>query len=135
MEQKDYFQRQIDQLGKALAQVISQLLKTGYSGDSSQKMDVIDQVLKDSINFDMKLLNERDNDSFIDYLLNDLQISNNNFEYLAETILIYANENSNNDLYTKALLLFQFVQENSTDYSFEREMKISEIKGKLEKLN
>ncbi len=75
MVQEDYFQRQIDQLGKALAQVLASLLNKEYQGSVSDRMEMIDQTLKDHLNIDMPVLSGMDESNFIDFLLKDLRIS------------------------------------------------------------
>jgi len=128
MEQRDYFLRQIDQLGKALANVLASLLSKGYQGNVLDGMEMIDQTLMDNLNLDMLALSEKDDKTFIDFLLNDLRISPNNLEVLSETMIVYGNSSDRKiKIYQKALILLKYIQETSVDYSFDRDTRIKEI--------
>ena len=133
MEQKDYFMRQIDQLGKALANVLASLLSKGYQGNVLDGMEMIDQTLKDNLNIDMLALSEKDDDSFIKFLLDDLKISPNNLEVLSKTMIVYGDSSKDKiKIYRKALILLRYIQDISVDYSFDRELKIKEIESAIQ---
>ena len=128
MEQRDYFLRQLDQFGKALSQVISKLLGPEYNGNASLRMETVDQVLKGQLNITVNDLLEIPEESFLNKLENELGVSPNSFELLADALLLA--ENSSRSI-NRSLILLREVKERSSEFSLDREQKIDDLEKRL----
>ena len=49
MQQEDFIKRQIDQLGRVLAKILSDLSGLKTQGSLSERIEVVDQTLKNSL--------------------------------------------------------------------------------------
>lgn len=56
MEQRDYLQKQIDQLGRVLGKLLADLIGLKNQGEISEGIEIISQKLKDELDLDLESL-------------------------------------------------------------------------------
>lgn len=139
MEQEDFIKRQIDQLGRALEKILSGLMRLKVRGQTSQGIESVSQDLKTELGLNLEDLTLIPTESFLTTLLDTRKFSDNNFEQLAEIMFLIAEElNTRNidvskmkQLYERALVIFEILDQTSTTYSYDRHSKIEKIKEVL----
>ncbi len=142
MEQRDYLQRQIEQLGQILGKILANLLNLKSKGQVIGNIEIIDQTLKSELNFDFDALLALSPDEFIDKLKTEKSFSDENLIMLVEILILIADEYSDRDnrkeeskmIYQKCLLIYEYLEKTSTLYSLTRPMEIEQIKTKIQQL-
>lgn len=132
MEERDYFKRQIDLLGKVLTKLLAELIDNKSSGGITNEIEITNQVLKSELDIEIIDLINMPNDEIIDFLQTKKQLNDKNFEQIAEILMFNIETNSENginkisklNLLQKCLTIYDYVQSNDKTYSFERNMKI-----------
>ena len=130
MEQQDYLKRQIDQLGKVLAKIFSDLLGVKNSGQISIGLEITNQTLKSELNFDIQDLIDIPTDDFINSL-KEQNLTDDNLDKLAEILLLIADNRQadNKTLYEKCLTIYKYLEKTKNIYSLDRQWKIERIKN------
>ena len=135
MEKRDYLLHQIQEMGAFLARLVTRLRKKGQ--EQSEQMATVVNELESEVGLDMDKLLFLDDEGFISVLKEKL-LSIDNFENFSELLEQLGDMALNNETflrqqiyYTKALLLLNFMEENSQNYSMERQEKIVQIRLKL----
>jgi len=137
MEQRDYLQREIEQLGRVLGKLLSDLLGLKSDGKVSDSIETTDQVLKDELNLTIEDLTAIPTDKFISMLQSDQNFSNRNLEQLAGILLLLAGNRSDGDdvrkmLYEKCLTIYEHLEKTESTYSLDRNLKMEIIKNELQ---
>ncbi len=135
MEERDYFKRQIDLLGKVLRKLLAELIDNKSSGGITNEIEITNQVLKSELDIEIIDLINMPNDEIIDFLQTKKQLNDKNLEQIAEILMFNIETNSENginkisklNLLQKCLTIYDYVQSNDKTYSFERNMKIKKI--------
>jgi hypothetical protein len=132
MYRRDYFKKQIDELGKVLTSLLSDLLKLRNDGNTNGGVETTNEVLQKEMAIDLPQLLSIPNDTFIEELTKK-QITDDNLNHLADIFFVLAEDaNEQNTqkelLYKKSLLLLEYVQKSDSTYSMERHEKIERIK-------
>jgi hypothetical protein len=139
MQQEDYIKKQIDQLGRVLGKILSDLLGLKSQGSLSERIEIVDQPLKNSLNLDIEDLITIPTDNFIDTLKAENKLTNDNFEILANLLFHLADEVDDRDniyekkslLYQRSLVIYEYLNSTSSTYSFDRHLKVEKIKNTL----
>jgi hypothetical protein len=130
---RDYFKKQIDELGQVLNKLLSDLLKLKNDGNINGGMERTNEVLQKEIALDLQQLLSIPEDTFIEELKNK-KIADDNLNRLADILLELAENTTEGNtqqkemLYKKSLLLLEHVQRSDSTYSMERHEKIERIK-------
>lgn len=121
MEQRDLLKDQIEQLGKVLAQVLSNFLGLKSDGKASLGIEQSNHQLKDKLDLDIKELLTLSNEVLKDYLV-QRHFNAEHLESLAEYLKqIAINESPANSNYlSKAIELLDIADEISNSISFDR---------------
>jgi hypothetical protein len=131
MYRRDYFKKQIDELGRVLTSLLSDLLKLKNDGNTSTAVEATNEILQNELAIDLPQLLSIPDDTFIEELKKK-QITDDNLNRLADILLVIADETTEdvlrNLLYKKCLLLLEHVQQLDSTYSMERHEKIERIK-------
>jgi hypothetical protein len=135
MEERDYFKRQIDLLGKVLGKLLAELIGKKSSGGITNGIEITNQILKSELDIEIIDLIIMPNDEIIDFLTTKKQINDENLEQIAEILMLNIETNSENrikeidrlNLLQKCLTIYNYIQANDKTYSFERNMKIQKI--------
>ena len=136
MERRDLIQKQIDQLGKALAGLLSRLLNLKSQEEVSSAIMGADQGIKDELNLSVEEILQILPNDLIDILKGEKNISNENLDKLAELLFTIAGmkqaigENSDK-LFKQCLTIYEYLEKVETTYSYERRQRIERIKSFL----
>jgi len=136
LEQRDYLQKQIDQLGRVLGKIFSDLLGLKSQGLVDEGISFAEQALKNEIDLDLAELSTILPEDLIYTLTITKHFSNENLNLLAEIFYIIADQkqmNSKDDsksieLYNKCLIIFEHLNNSETTYSFDRNAKMERIR-------
>lgn len=133
MEQQDYLKRQIDQLGRVLGKIFSDLLGLKSQGQIDDGIEITNQALKDELDLDIQKLLDIQTDDFIDTLKIEKSLTNDNLDKLAEILLLIADnrQTDNKKLYEKCLTIYAYLEKDENIYSLDRQWKIERIKNVL----
>ena len=136
MEERDYFKKQIDILGKVLEKLLTQLIGKKSNSTGATGVEITNQVLKSELDMDILDLICLPKDKLIDYLKNKKQLSNHNIELIADIVIAsiatdsktnFTDKNNKLNLLEKCLLVYEYIQANDKIYSLERNRKIIEL--------
>ena len=134
--QQDYLLRQIDQLGQVLAKILGNLLGLKSQGELTEGWAIASQALKTELDMDVDELIQISPEEFISTLHDVKKFNDDNFDKLADILLILAEDLDNRDvdtekrnrLYERSLILFNYLNSTGSLYSFDRHHKIEKIK-------
>lgn len=135
MEERDYFKRQIDLLGKVLGKLLVELICKKSSGEITDGIEITNQVLKSELDIEIIDLINISNHEIIDFLKANKQLNDENLEQIVEILILNIETNSENrikeidrlNLLQKCLTIYNYIQANDKTFSFERNMKIQKI--------
>jgi hypothetical protein len=135
MEKRDYLMDQIEQLGQALALIFSKLYGLRSQGRVPEGIELTNQSLKSELNLDIDELSSIPTEQFVNRLKEEKRFNHDNLERLADILLLIADNtySSNPDsdqgqnLYSKCLEIYNYVNDSDLTYSFERQSKIERI--------
>lgn len=133
MGQEDRLKRQIDQLAKALANILSRL--TGADGQANvfDAVDLANAKLKNELNFNLDDLTVVADDELIAQLTSTYGLNNTHFTLLADIIyqaaksLEATDEAKSRKLFCKALVLYKHLAATEKNYSLHWHNRIAEI--------
>lgn len=133
MEQQDYLKKQIDQLGQALAKIFSVMLGLKNNGQINAGIEITNQSLKNEIDLDIENLLDIPTEDFINTLITQKNITNDNLDKLAEILLLIADNGQldNKKLYEKCLTIYEYLEKVENIYTLNRQWKIERIKNVL----
>jgi hypothetical protein len=133
MKQDDYFLKQIDILGRILGKIVSDLLKLKNKGEIMESIEIITQALKNELDLNLNEILLFNNDEFLKFLQEEKKFNNDHLEKLAEILYILGIDNLTENKKTilgKSLIIYEYINKNSTTYFPER-IKKMEIINKL----
>jgi hypothetical protein len=138
MEQRDYIQKQISQLGKVLLKMLNKL-REDKSDATIVNFQEHKQALEDKLDIDLNALIIKDADNFISYLLIDKNLSKEDLNIFAEILLLFAKnypEGETESAKVKTLLsgclkVYEYLENVEATYSMDRHMKIEKIRRHL----
>lgn len=139
MEQRDYFQKQLDKLGRALGKVLADLSGLKSQGKVSLGIEISNKALKNELDLDIEDLILMQTEEFVDELKTKKKFTNENLGNLADILLLLADnsheEQEKNEksikLYEKCLSIYEYLGTTGTTYSFDWHSKIERIKNIL----
>ena len=140
MVRRDYLQNQIDLLGRVLGKVLADLLGLKNTGEINEGIKVTYQALKEELNIDLEELLKLSNEDFIHEIQTVHKFNSYNLEILAEILFVISEqtfnkkllENETLSIHLKSIALFQYVEKLENTYSFERNLKIDQLKKRLQ---
>lgn len=136
MEQRDYLLREINKIGELLARMASYLLGLKAGTISTIRINNIRRTLIDEIDLDLDSLLGVSLEELIDFLLIDKKLHEDHLEKLAELLYIIAGNLATNNpqreaFYIRSLAIYEYVEKAQQTFSFERQMKLEQIKAEL----
>ena len=136
MASRDYLIRQIEEMGLFLAILLRRLLKMKEEKQQDQMEAVVREVLISEMKLDIEQVVVLEDKDFLS-VVREHFTSENQLEKLAD-ILKELGQDINQSFsptkvayLRKSLLLFTWLQESTTNFSYERKIKIEEILDKL----
>lgn len=131
MYRKDYLDKQMEQLGRVLAKLLSDLIGQKTPGESAA---LAHEILTNELPFGLTDLLAIPDHELVKTLLETQKFDAANLEKLADVLMqIAPTENTDGrlNLYRKSLLLLQYVNVSEKIYSVERNAKIDRINAIL----
>lgn len=131
MYRKDYLDKQMEQLGRVLAKLLSDLIGQKTPGESAA---LAHEILTNELTFGLTDLLAIPDHELVKTLLETQKFDAANLEKLADVLMqIAPTENTDGrlNLYRKSLLLLQYVNVSEKIYSVERNAKIDRINAIL----
>lgn len=137
MEQRDLLKDQIEQLGKVLANILSDLLGLKSKGQTSQGIEITNQRLQDELDIEIEKITTLTKKELKDYLKNR-HLRAEHLEILSECLKeigkgeIEKNKTDTKMKLEKAIELLDIADEISKTMSFDRINKKKEIENVLQ---
>jgi hypothetical protein len=134
MYQRDYILRVIEMLAEVIARILALILKKDFNEASV----ILETAYRDFLKEDSSFFKQIPREQITDVLLHEHNYTQDHLKILAELFnaeaeLLSANnkKEESTEYYEKALILFEFVEQNSTDYAIELINKIKALKEKI----
>lgn len=134
MIKRDLLQRAIDEMGKTLSKIITDLLDLKTTEQIGKVMTTASQDLNGQLTIDFVKLLELADEDFLNKLKLNNSFNHANIEKLGDILFLMAEKSSaynKVNLYTKCLTLYEFLEQAEKVYSFERRARIAKIKAGL----
>jgi hypothetical protein len=136
MPSKDYLIRQIEELGIFLGILLRKLMKMKEENQSDQIESLVFNALKGELNIDLSQLVSLENENFLDELTRHFR-TNDQLEKIAAILKAMGEGNVSSFTLTKinylqkSFILYNYLQETSSDFSMERQNQILQINDQL----
>jgi len=133
MGQEDRLKKQIDQLAKALAGILSRLTGAGTQADVFEAVEQADTKLKNELKFNLDELTGIEDEELVHQLTGNYGLNNTHFIILADIIyqaakkLEAADEIRARKLFGKARVLYRHLADTEKNYSLHWHNRITEI--------
>jgi hypothetical protein len=138
MYQKDYILRMIEMIGDLIAGILGLIRKGDFNKASEEIGKIYHDVLREESSFFMKIPEE----NLTHKLLREHNYTNGHLEILAELFNIEAelefargNKKESLILFSKSLILFEFIDNEQKTFSFERIKKMELIRERIKELH
>ena len=138
MYQRDYILKMIEMMGQFVAAILSKILKREYKEAEELLEESYNTLLKDSAAKFTFISKEKLTDQLISkyhFVDEQLEIVALLFKAEAELRMAQGNKELSLEFFEKALILLEFVDNNSKTFSMERKSDIDDIKHKINELN
>jgi hypothetical protein len=142
MIQRDFIKRQLEELGRAVAKIISDILKLKELGKVEEGIVITQETLKNNFDLDIENLLSLPLESFVEALIREKKYSSVHLNYLGDVLFTAAElfEQKGETKKAKALnqrvlMIFNYVNQTEKTFSLERNNKIEKIKNNLRTIN
>lgn len=129
MEKRDFIQAEIEKLGFFLQKLLANFLNSNSAANSIEAINSVTNELKCELDFDLPLFVSLSKDEMKKYLSN-FKFNEQHLEKLADLMTELSSSKANNEskaYLTKTIEILDLVDELSNSYSFERNLKKSQI--------
>ena len=134
MFQEDYLLRQINQLARALGKLVFDFMGIKNTGLIEEYHQVANKILKEEIDYNLTELLDIPDDEFVSHLLRKEGFNDANLNLLGDLFYemgSYLPKNESLPYLKKAFILYQYVENHDSTYSFERRGKMEDILVKM----
>ena len=129
MEKRDFIQAEIEKLGFFLQRLLANFLNSNSAANSIEAINSVTNELKCELDFDLPLFVSLSKDEMKKYLSN-FKFNEQHLDKLADLMTELSSSKANNEskaYLTKTIEILDLVDELSNSYSFERNLKKSQI--------
>lgn len=139
MPSRDYLIRQIEEMGLFLSILLRRILKMKEENQQEQMESAVHEALVQELKLDIDQIIILENDEFL-ALMKEHFTSDDQLEKLADIFKVLGQEIeisftlSKANYLRKSLFLFTYLQNSSTNFSFERKVKIQELQELIVRL-
>jgi hypothetical protein len=132
MPSRDYLIRQFEEMGYFLASILRRILKMKEENQQEQMESVVSEELIQELKLDIEQIVMLENKAFLS-LIQKTFTTDDQLEKLADILKILGQEirhsftMSKANYIRKSLFLFEYLQDSSTNFSYERKVKIEEL--------
>ncbi|MEM9023850.1 MAG: hypothetical protein AAGB22_08905 [Bacteroidota bacterium] len=138
MEQQDYLQRQIEQLGRVLGKILANLAGLKNQGNVSEGLAIAAEALNSELDIDLDALAAVPTDALVKTLTEQHNIHQQHLDKIADLFFEFAEgfyqEGAHQkavNLYEKTMALYRHLDETGAAYSFDRHFKAEKINNVL----
>ena len=133
MQQKDFLLREIEKIGTLLKYLMGKIIPSSSVENSEEIIELINRELVENSGFNVIEILKFSIKDVDDVFIESKGYSFEKIELLADLLYTIGNDQTtiNIDYIKKALELYEYINEKSKTYSFERISKIEEIKKLL----
>jgi hypothetical protein len=129
MEKRDFIQAEIEKLGFFLQRLLANFLNSNSAANSIEAINLVTNELKSELDFDLPLFVSLSKDEMKKYLSN-FKFNEQHLEKLADLMTELSSSKANNEsktYLTKTIEILDLVDELTNSFSFERNLKKSQI--------
>lgn len=129
MEKRDFIQAEIEKLGFFLQRLLANFLNSNSAANSIEAINSVTNELKSELDFDLPLFVSLSKDEMKKYLSN-FKFNEQHLEKLADLMTELSSSKANNEskaYLTKTIEILDLVDELTNSFSFERNLKKSQI--------
>ncbi len=129
MEKRDFIQAEIEKLGFFLQRLLANFLNSNSAANSIEAINLVTNELKSELDFDLPFFVSLSKDEMKKYLSN-FKFNEQHLEKLADLMAELSSSKANNEsktYLTKTIEILDLVDERSNSFSFERNLKKSQI--------
>ncbi|MEO8236108.1 MAG: hypothetical protein ABI549_11885 [Flavobacterium sp.] len=123
MGKEDHLTRQINQLGFVLSKILEMLVGTKNSDELSERVSEVNSKLKEKLDFNLEILDTISDENIIEFLIQKEGFNHSNIELFADILIKIDKEK----YAKKALEIYNYVNQITATFSFERDLKIKEL--------
>lgn len=133
MPSRDYLIRQFEEMGYFLASVLRRILKMKEENQQEQMESAVREELIQELKLDIEQIVSFENEEFFSLIQTTFN-SDDQLEKLADILMLLGQEIRHSFTLSKAnyirksLFLFEYLQDSSTNFSYERKVKIEELR-------
>jgi hypothetical protein len=133
MPSRDYLIRQFEEMGYFLASVLRRILKMKEENQQEQMESAVREELIQELKLDIEQIVAFENEEFCSLIQTTFN-SDDQLEKLADILMLLGQEIRHSFTLSKAnyirksLFLFEYLQDSSTNFSYERKVKIEELR-------
>lgn len=127
MQQKDYVEKQIEAMGRFLARLFAKV--SGNDLNPAEASAEASREVEEELGISLESILEIKEHELIAVLSASGKFDAANFEKLADVLAVLGEKQNDIKLYDKALYLYQYLETESKEYSVDRNIKISRVKG------
>jgi ethanolamine utilization protein EutA (predicted chaperonin) len=133
MPSRDYLIRQFEEMGYFLASVLRRILKMKEENQQEQVESAVREELIQELKLDIEQIVAFENEEFCSLIQTTFN-SDDQLEKLADILMLLGQEIRHSFTLSKAnyirksLFLFEYLQDSSTNFSYERKVKIEELR-------
>ena len=132
MPREDSLMRQISELGFALKRLMERMKGGGSGGGLTLDSDTVNSALTEEMGFGLDALLNVEPENIISFLLENPGFSADNLELFADYLTqIEPEKDYQENLYRKAVAIYDYVNKATATFSMERQNKIQAIRSKL----
>ncbi len=132
MPREDSLMRQISELGFALKRLMERMKGGGSGGGLTLDSDTVDSALTAEMGFGLDVLLAVEPENTISFLLENPGFSADNLELFADYLAQIGREKEyQENLYRKAVTIYDYVNTATATFSMDRQNKILAIRTKL----
>ncbi len=135
MQQEDFIKKQIDQLGQVLEKLLADLMGLKSRGQIHEGVEITNTILREHLDLPIDELITLSADELI-VKLQAKRLSNDNWNMFADILFQLAEQfeamkdnETKKKLYEKALMMYEYLDENNSTYSFQRHTIMEKIKS------
>ena len=123
MGKEDHLTRQINQLAFVLGKMLEMLTGAKSKDELPETVSVVNFKLKEKLGFDLEILDTISDENLIEFLIQKEGFNHSNIELFADILIKIDKEK----YAKKALQIYNYVNQITATFSFERDLKIKEL--------
>jgi hypothetical protein len=135
-QHQDYLKKQIDQMGRVLGKLLADLLGLKSEGNILEANDMVLEVFTKDIGFDFDEIIQTKPDELVNFLVEKKKFVDAHIEHIANILFELGMEKKfpaeKKIYYSRANVLFSFLNTTRSTFSFDLMMKMNRMKEELE---